>query len=87
MTSIIYEKQPILGANFLSNFKLLIYMKNKKIIVMTLYGYGSMAAQEDPTQRTIVSKNEYRHILAEFPNVTKPMNFKETLSHSNVSPH
>lgn len=79
-------KQPILGADFLAHYKLLVDVNNKKLIdsVTCLKTIASVTVQHEPTVRTIDFKNKYSDILSEFPNVTKPLSFKEVPCHSVV---
>lgn len=79
-------KQPILGADFLAHHKLLVDVNKRKLIdsVTCLQAIASVSLQEEPSVRTIDSNNEYSDILSEFPNVTKPMCFKDTPYHSIV---
>lgn len=79
-------KQPILGADFLSHHKLLVDVHRKKLIdsVTKMCNIASVTLYEQPSVRTIDCNNEYSDILAEFPDITKPMNFKDSPRHSIV---
>lgn len=79
-------KQPILGADFLSHYHLLVDVHERRLIdsVTSLNTVASLTIQEEPSIRTIDCKNKYSDLLSEFPNVTKPMCFKDTPSHSVV---
>lgn len=77
-------KQPILGADFLSKHKLLVDIYNKKLIdqVTNLFAVASITFNSQPVVRTIDSNNEYNDLLLEFPEITKPMCFKDIPRHS-----
>lgn len=79
-------KQPILGADFLAHHKLLVDLNRRKLVdsVTSLQTIASLSVQEQPTVTTINYSSSYSDILAEFPNVTKPMCFKGTPCHSIV---
>lgn len=79
-------KQPILGADFLSHHKLLVDVYRKKLIdeVTNLLTIASVTLYEEPSILTIDSKHTYSDLLAQYPEITKPMCFKETPRHSVV---
>lgn len=65
---------------------LYIISRHKKLIdfVTSLQSIASVVLQDDPTMSTIYYKSDYRDILAEFSDITKPMNFKDAPIHSTV---
>ncbi|KYM98352.1 hypothetical protein ALC62_10938 [Cyphomyrmex costatus] len=64
---------PILGADFLSHFGLLIDMKHKRLIdnVTGLTRFGRISAVNHFTICTTLSNSTYQKLLAEFPNLTR----------------
>lgn len=50
----------------------------------TLQSIASVVLQDDPTMNTIDYTSDYSDILTEFPDITKPMNFKDTPFHTTV---
>lgn len=79
-------KQPILGADFLSHHKLLVDVYRKKLIdsVTNLFSIATVTLSDQLSIRTIDKNSEYSDLLAEFPDITKPMCFKDTPPHSVV---
>ena len=79
-------KRPILGADFLSHHKLLVDVHKRKLIdsVTNLCSIASITANDTLSVRTIDCSSEYSDLLSEFPNITKPMCFKDSPRHSVV---
>lgn len=79
-------KQPILGADFLGHFQLLVDVHKKKLIdkVTNLCVIASVTMNEQIPVNTIDFKNEFSDLLHEFADITKPLNFLETPRHSVV---
>lgn len=79
-------KQPILGADFLSHHKLLVDVHKQKLVdsVTNLCSIASVTLSDNVSVRTINSSSEYSDLLLEFPDITKPMCFKDTPRHSVV---
>lgn len=79
-------KQPILGADFLNHHKLLVDVYRKKLIdsVTNLCSVGIVTLSKQSSIRTIDSNSDYSDILSKFPEITKPMCFRDTPQHSIV---
>lgn len=77
-------EQPIIGADFLVKYKLLIDLSGRRLIdsetQMKVVAYISDSNQ--PTIKTIVEDHPYIDLLAKYPNLTKPFSFKEIPKHS-----
>lgn len=78
--------QPILGADFLSHHKLVVDVYRKKLIdeVTNLSVITSVKLDGQGTITTINSNHPYSDLLALYPDITKPMCFKDTPRHSVV---
>lgn len=81
-------KQPILGADFLSHHKLLVDVNRKKLIdeVTNLNVIGSIVSHDEASIKTVDVNNPYYDLLTAFPDITKPICFKDTPKH-NVMHH
>ncbi|GBP45729.1 Transposon Tf2-9 polyprotein [Eumeta japonica] len=79
-------KQHILGADFLSHFKLLVDLSNRWIVdqVTKLKTIAGIDKTAQLSASTLDKNIPYLDLLSEFPNITKPISFKETPSHSVV---
>ncbi|GBP54228.1 Retrovirus-related Pol polyprotein from transposon 297 [Eumeta japonica] len=79
-------KQPIIGADFLSHFKLLVDLSNRRIVdqVTKLKTIAGIVKTAQPSASTLDKTIPCLDLLSEFPNITKPISFKETPSHSVV---
>ncbi|GBN22008.1 hypothetical protein AVEN_175749-1 [Araneus ventricosus] len=65
--------RPILGADFMERFELLIHIKNRRLIgkLMSLKVNGKICTGPSIGLTTIVSDSKYHLLLLEFPNITK----------------
>lgn len=81
-------KQPILGADFLSHFGLLVDLSSRKLIdnETKLNVIASIKDCTNPSIKTINEGHPYRDLLNSFPDITKPVSFKEPPQHT-VSHH
>ncbi|GBP26297.1 Retrovirus-related Pol polyprotein from transposon 412 [Eumeta japonica] len=79
-------KQPILGADFLSHFKLLVDLSNRKIVdqVTKLKTIAGIVKTVQPSVSTLDKNIPCLDLLSESSNITKHISFKETPSHSVV---
>ncbi|KAL0819180.1 hypothetical protein ABMA28_008433 [Loxostege sticticalis] len=77
-------KQPILGADFLSYHKLLVDVNGRKLIdaVTNLNVIGSIVTHRSATIKTIEMNNPYHELLSAYPDITKPVCYKETPKHN-----
>lgn len=76
-------KQPILGADFLANHKLLIDLNGRRLIdqITNLKVSGYISQSNEPTIKTIVEQCPYYDLLSKFPDLTKPVSYKEIPKH------
>lgn len=72
-------KQPILGADFLSHHKLLVDVSGRKLLDQTtsICVVGSIVSWIEPSLTTIDNSCTYHKLLLQYPEITKPMSFKE----------
>lgn len=75
---------PILGADFLANFKLLVDISARRLIdeVTNLKVLASIVSSNESSIKTVDVSHPYYDLLAEFPDITKPVSFKEPPKHS-----
>lgn len=81
-------KQPIIGADFLVNYKLLIDLSGRRLIdsETQMKVVGCISDSNQPTIKTIVDDHPYIDLLEKYPSLTKPFSFKEVPKH-NVCHH
>lgn len=79
-------KQPILGADFLKHHKLLVDVNGRRLIdsVTNLNVIGSIVNYGEDTIKTINITNPYYDLLSMYPDITKPVCYKDTPKHSVV---
>lgn len=79
-------KRPILGADFLKHYKLLVDVYKRKLIdsVTNLRSEGTVTLSKQTSVFTIDLRSEYSELLSEYPDITKPMCFKDAPRHSVV---
>lgn len=77
-------QQPILGADFLANHKLLIDLNGRRLVdqVTNLSSRGNLSSSTEPTLKTITDNCHYYELLCKFPEITKPVSYKEIPRHS-----
>lgn len=76
-------QQPILGADFLAKHKLLIDLNGRRLIdqLTNLSIRGTISSSTESTVKTIVDNCPYYDLLCKFPELTKPVSYKETPKH------
>lgn len=76
-------KQPILGADFISHFGLLVNLSERKLIdnLTQLNVITSIKDCITTSIKTIDDNHPYRDVLSMFPDVLKPASFKEPPQH------
>lgn len=81
-------KQPILGADFLSAYGLLVDLKARKLIdkLTNLNISASVVNCSVATINTIDKSHPYWDVISRYPDITKPVNFKNSPKH-NVYHH
>lgn len=77
-------KQAILGADFLRTFKLVVDLHNKRLVdtVTNLRSYGSIIRYDEPSISSFQHDNPYKDLLEKYPDITLPMSYKNSPSHS-----
>lgn len=79
-------KQPIIGADFLSHYGLLVDLSARRLRdkVTHLNVLASIVTQENSESsiKTVDSTNEWHELLLKYPDLTKPISYKETPKHS-----
>lgn len=77
-------KRAIIGADFLKSFHLIVDLHNRKLIdgITELCAIGSIVNYKEPTIKSIQENNPYRDLLEQFPDITKPISFKDVPTHS-----
>lgn len=79
-------KMSILGADFLNHYKLLVDVHNKKLIDRTTsLSINTFSVTTDQQSLyTLAKEHPYYEILKDFPNVLRPLSFKEPSKHNVV---
>lgn len=77
---------PIIGADFLKHFNLLIDLKNQRLIDANtrLHSIGAVSVASQPSVVTICASSEFEHLLSEFPDITNPTSIGATAPHDTV---
>jgi len=70
-------QKPILGADFLKHYALLVGIRNRRLIdnITQLKANGIVSQVTSGSINTIVPKSKYHELLAKFPDLTKPSQF------------
>lgn len=78
--------KPIIGADFLAHYGLLIDCRNSRLLdsVTTLSSPGSMGQCHVPSIKAISGNSEYHNLLAKYPTLTKPSGVQREVKHSTV---
>lgn len=77
-------KQPILGADFLSHFGLVVDLKASKLIDKNT-NFNTLACvitTKEPSIKTLDSSHPYYELLSSYPDITKQTSFKVSTNHS-----
>ena len=79
-------KRPILGADFLAKFNLLVDTKNKRLIdpLTKLHTYATAIRSDDPTPKHFQVTSEYNDIIQKFPSLTEEPNYFAPIKHTIV---
>ena len=77
---------PIIGADFLERYGLLLDVKNKRLIdpLTTLKAPGKVCSRAVETPIMAYERNRFSKILEEFPEITRPPKYNEPVKHSVV---
>lgn len=70
-------KQPILGADFLKYHRLMVDLSERRLIdkETKMVTIGSITIYNEPTINTVNTQHSFLDLLAEFPDITKPVSF------------
>lgn len=80
-----YEvSNPILGADFLQFYHLIIDIKCNKLIDTVIQGVCTRNSSPSPVLQPIQPSNPFTSLLAEFPSPTHPPSFTQTVCHSTT---
>lgn len=76
--------QPILGADFLAYYKLLVDVASRKLVdqVTQLNVIAGIVHCEEQSVKTVDLRHPFYDILIKYPDITKPISFKEPPKHS-----
>lgn len=76
--------QPILGADFLNYYRLLVDLSSKRLIdqLTNLNVLAPLVCSKQGTINTIDSSHPYYNILSKFPDILKPLSFKDIPAHN-----
>ena len=77
-------KQPILGADFLLHHKLIVDLDGKILLdkITNIKVPGKIIHQSETSVHTILKEHPMYDVLKKYPDILKPMSFKETPKHS-----
>lgn len=78
--------KPIIGADFLAHYGLLIDCRNRKLVdsLTTLTSPGELRRCDQASVKTISGSSEYHHLLAQYPSLSKPSGLPRVVKHSTV---
>lgn len=78
--------KPIIGADFLSAFGLLVDLKNRQLIdeVTSLTTRGRLTVDDTTSVRTILGVSQYHQLLAGYPDITRPTSATAKVRHDVV---
>lgn len=79
-------KQPILGADFISHYGLLVDLSSKKLIdsLTQLNVLATIELCAETSVKTINESHPYHDLLNSFPDLTRPTSFRDPPQHSIV---
>ncbi|XP_076299903.1 uncharacterized protein LOC143218556 [Lasioglossum baleicum] len=84
--------KPIIGADFLSHYGLLVDLKNHRLLdlLTSLSTTGRRAEGKIPSVKTILGNSPYQRLLARFPDIVRltsnPPEFESSLSQGHIRP-
>lgn len=78
--------KPIIGADFISHFGLLVDCRNGRLLdsITTLSSPGVLKKCDTPSVKSIAGSSKYHQLLQKFPDLTKPSGFHRDIKHSTV---
>lgn len=77
---------PIIGADLLSHYGLLVDLKNRKLVDQTtsLSSVGRVAVGSVQSVKTIIGHSPYERLLATFPGITRPTTIAREVKHDII---
>lgn len=77
-------KQPILGADFLTKYKLSVDFSKRKLVdqVTNLNILACISESRESTIKTVDNNHPYYELLSQYPELTKPVSFKDIPKHN-----
>lgn len=80
---------PIIGADFLAFYGLLVDLKNKRLIdaKTNLKSMGGLSAAEIHTVTTVDSNHPFRDLLLEYREITLPSTMRSAVKERDVKHH
>lgn len=78
--------KPIIGADFLVHYGLIIDCRNRRLVdsLTTLTTSGQLKHCNQTSIKAISGNSEFHHLLAEYPSLTKPSGLPREVKHSTV---
>lgn len=78
--------KPIIGADFMAHYGLLVDCKNGRLLdgVTTLFSPGMMKKCDQASIKAISGNTDYHKLLERYPNLTKPSGVFREVKHSTV---
>ena len=79
-------QRPILGADFLEKFGILVDLKGKRIIDQrtNLASNGTLAWDQSPSPKILVISDEFGSILSKYPSLTEQPDYSRPVKHNVV---
>ncbi|XP_067128916.1 uncharacterized protein [Centruroides vittatus] len=79
-------QKPIIGADFLANFELILDIRNRLLVdpQTFLTTQGRYYTKPLTSVKTIMSNSQMQDILKDFPHLTRPRPFSDKVGHNTV---
>ena len=79
-------RRPILGADFIEKFGIIIDLKGRRIIdsETNLSSFGVLTWECSPSPKILVISNEFSEVLSQYPSLTEQPNYSSPVKHSVV---
>ncbi|GBM94373.1 hypothetical protein AVEN_266407-1 [Araneus ventricosus] len=77
---------PIIGADFLKHFNLVIHLRKRRLIdaQTSLYTLGTLSKNSQPSIITMDTTSDLKSVLSEFPDITNPSLIGKSATHDTV---
>lgn len=75
--------KPIVGADFLNYFGLLVDIRNRRLVdsITSLSAIGRITEDSICSVKTVYGETKYHQLLARFPEITRPSGFQRAVKH------